>query len=331
MTHEMNRRQFAQISAGSAFLLSAFGFNVAAFAQDQTANASAVVTVTDGPGEDELTVVHAQGETTIKKNPGKIVSFDITSIQSIEFLGGSIAGAPVLASGGEFMTSDAEPVGSLFEPDYEAVNAIAPDLIIVAGRSAAVYSDLAKIAPTIDLSFGKNMMQSFAEISTALGHIIGAEDAASAAITEIEERVAVLQDAASDAGTGLVIMVSGGSVTALAPGNAQGGRGALVYDVLGIRPPIEELETATHGEPISFEFLLEHNPDWLFVIDRDAAVGDEGQSAEQVLDNDIMHETVAYQSGHIVYVNSFDWYIISGASIPSFGRMLDEMDTAFGI
>lgn len=33
-------------------------------------------------------------------------------------------------------------IGTLFEPDYEAVNAAEPDLIIVAGRSAAKYGEL---------------------------------------------------------------------------------------------------------------------------------------------------------------------------------------------
>lgn len=333
MTLEMNRRKFAQVSAGTAGLMAAFGLNKLAVAQDASPEASpetlSIISVTEGPGEDELTLVHAQGETVIKKNPEKIVSFDVASIQSIEYLGGSLAGVPDITQDDAF-SSDAEVVGSLFEPDYEAINALAPDLIIVAGRSAAAYPDLAKIGPTIDLSFGDGMVESFSQITTALGAILGAEEEAATAIAEVEDRVASLQESAQNIGTGMVVMVSGGSVTALAPGNARAGRGALIYEVIGVKPPIEDLETATHGEPISFEFLLEHNPDWLFVIDRDNATGDDGQPAEEVLDNEIIHETSAWQNDQIVYLNPFDWYIISGASIPSFHRMLDEMDAAFG-
>lgn len=329
MSLEMNRRKF---TVGSAALVSAFGLGKLAFAQDSSPEASPesadVITVTEGPGEDELTIVHAQGETVVKKNPEKIVSYDVASIQSIEALGGTLAGVPELTQEGVW-ESDAETVGSLFEPDYEAVNAMAPDLIIVAGRSAAVYPDLAKIAPTIDVSFGPDMLGSFGQITTALGAILGAEEEAAAAVADVEDRVATLKEQAADAGTGLIVMVSGGSVTALAPGNARGGRGALIYSVLGIQPPLEDIETATHGEPISFEFLLEHNPDWLFVIDRDAATGGDGQPAQEVLDNEIMHETAAWQNDQVVYLDPFDWYIITGASVPSFGRMLDEMDAAF--
>ena len=331
MTLEMNRRK---LMGGTAALMAAFGLNRIATAQDASPEASPEVapnvSFTEGPGEGEITIVHAQGETVVKKNPEKIVSFDVAAIQTIEYLGGTLAGAPDLTQEGAY-ESDAEIVGSLFEPDYEALNALAPDVIFISGRSAEAYPDLSNIAPTVDLTFGDGMVESFANVTNLLGAVLGAEDEAAAAVAEVEERVAVLQAAAPDAGTGLVIMVSGGSLTALAPGNARAGRGALIYQVIGIKPPLEDIESATHGEPISFEFLLEHNPDWLFVIDRDNATGtEEGQPAEEVLDNEIMHETSAWQNDQIVYLNPFDWYIITGASVPSFNRMLDEMDVVFG-
>ena len=335
MIFELNRRTFLQVSAASAATISAGGLQSLVKAQDASPEASSeatpVISVIQGPGENELTVIHAQGETVIQKNPQKIISFDVASIETIEALGGSLAGVPEIASSDAYFTSRADYVGTLAEPDYEAVNALAPDLIIIAGRSAAAYGDLSKIAPTIDVSFGSSMMDSFQQITLVLGVIIGNEEGATSAIAEIEDRVTALKESSINAGSALVVMVSAGSVTALAPYNARGGRGALIYDVLGLLPPVDDLETATHGEPISFEFLLEHNPDWLFVIDRDNATGEEGQPAAEVLDNDIIHETTAYQNDQIVYVDPFDWYIITGASIPSFDRMLAEIESAFGL
>ena len=333
MTLEMNRRTLVQGAAGTAALMSAVGLTRFAVAQDASPEASPeaapVITVTEGPGEDELTVTHAQGETVVKKNPETVVSFDVASIQTIEYLGGTLAGVPEITGEGAY-TSDAEIVGSLFEPDYEAINAMAPDVIFIAGRSAEAYPDLSAIAPTIDLSFGDGMVESFESITLGLGQIFDNTAEAEAAIADVKDRVEALRATAADAGTAMVVMVSGGSVTALAPGNARAGRGALIYEVLGMTPPVEDLETATHGEPISFEFLLEHNPDWLFVIDRDVATGGDGQPAAEVLDNDIVHETTAYQNEQIIYVDPFDWYIITGASVPSFDRMLTEIETALG-
>jgi len=75
---------------------------------------------------------------------------------------------------------------------------------------------------------------------------------------------------------------------------------------------------------------LRHDPDWLFVIDRDAAIGTEGaQPAAQVLDNELMHQTKAWQQGHVVYLDPFNWYIISGAGLSSANEMLDEIASAY--
>ena len=90
------------------------------------------------------------------------------------------------------------------------------------------------------------------------------------------------------------------------------------------------METATHGEPISFEFLLQYDPQWLFVIDRDAAIGTEdAQPAAAVLDNELTHQTNAWQDGQIVYLNPFNWYIVSGAGLTSANDMLDELNAAY--
>jgi hypothetical protein len=66
------------------------------------------------------------------------------------------------------------------------------------------------------------------------------------------------------------------------------------------------------------------------VIDRDLAAGSEaGQPAEQVLDNDIVHRSRAWQNDHTVYLNPFDWYIITGAGLNSAQRLLAELEAAF--
>jgi iron complex transport system substrate-binding protein len=169
-----------------------------------------------------------------------------------------------------------------------------------------------------------DLRQNVQVLSTIFGTEVKGEDLLASVDTRIEE----LQSAAASAGTGLVIMVSGGELTALAPG---GHRGGLIYTTLGIAPPVEDVEAATHGEAISFEFLLEHNPDWLFVIDRDVATGEaEGASAEEVLDNNLVHETTAWQEGQIVYLDPFTWYITMGG-VTSVQEMLGQLETAFGL
>ena len=103
----------------------------------------------------EITVTHAQGETTLPGIPEKVVSFDFAAIETLEAIGVDVAGLPgsnLPAHLEKYASDDYAKVGSLFEPDYEALAALEPDLIIVAGRSSGAYEELAKIAPTVDLS-----------------------------------------------------------------------------------------------------------------------------------------------------------------------------------
>ena len=88
------------------------------------------------------------------------------------------------------------------------------------------------------------------------------------------------------------------------------------------------LSVASHGDAISFEFIAQTNPDWLFVIDRGAAIGAEGQSAKETLDNPLVAETTAAQKDQIVYLNAGDAYI-AGGGYQALMEMLDQVDTAF--
>ena len=140
------------------------------------------------------------------------------------------------------------------------------------------------------------------------------------ALAEIEDKIAQTQDAAADAGTGLIVLTSGGEVTAFGPGSRFG----WLHDELGVTPAIEDVEAATHGDPVSFEFLLETDPDRLFVVDRDAATGEGTQSAEQILDNEIVAQTTAWSAGQVVYLDPAPWYIVM-SGLTSVGTMIDQI------
>ncbi len=275
----------------------------------------------------EITVSHAQGEAVIPANPEVVLSFDLASVDTLDALGIEVTGLPKSNLSGaleKYSGDEYVDIGTLFEPDYEAVNAAQPDLIIVAGRSAAALPELSQIAPTIDLTpSGTDFIGDLTTTTTVLAEIFGKQDEAAAILAGINEQVAALQAGAAGAGSALVIMTSGGEVTALAPG---GNRGGLIYNTLGFTPPIEDVAEATHGEAISFEFLLEANPDWLFVIDRDVAIGGEaGEAAAQVLDNELVHETTAWQNDQIIYLNPYNWYIV-GSGLSTVQSMLDELE-----
>ena len=215
-------------------------------------------------------------------------------------------------------------VGSLFEPDYEAVNALAPDLFIIAGRSSGAYEDLSAIAPTVDLSNDwADFVPSVKANSLLLGEIFGKTEDVEAMIADLDASIARFRQNADEIGTALIIMSSGGEITAYGPGSRFG----LVHDTLGVAPAVVDVEAATHGDAVSFEFLLETDPDWLIVLDRDAAIGQQADSARQVLDNELMHQTSAWQNDRIVYVDSARWYVTNGG-IANLDAVVDELADA---
>lgn len=303
----------------------AFMASAATFALVASAPISRIAAQESG----EIEITHAQGETTVPLNPQVVLSFDLASVDTLDKLGVKVAGLPKSNLGGDFArfdTDDYLDIGTLFEPDYEAVAAAKPDLIIVANRSADTLPELSKIAPTIDLS-GENVdfLGDLNKQVALLASIFGKETEAAALLAEIDTQIAELNETTADAGTALIILTAGGELTAIAPGSIRGG---LIYDTLGLETPIDDLDAATHGEAISFEFLLEHNPDWLFVFDRDAVTGEEGSAAEEVLDNAIVHETTAWQNDQIVYLDPYNWYIVM-TGLGTVQAMIAELNTAF--
>jgi iron complex transport system substrate-binding protein len=260
----------------------------------------------------DITVTHAQGETTLQGVPEKVVVFDYAALDTLRVMGIEVAGVPgsnLPPSLSEYGADTYAKVGSLFEPDYEAVAALEPDLIIVAGRSSAAYPQLAPIAPTVDLSNNwTDFVNSVKANTETLGQIFGKDAEADALIAAYEEVAAPLRAEAGNLGRVMVILTNAGEVTDFGPGSRFG----FVFDDLGMTPAVSEVAAETHGDAISFEYILETNPDWLIVIDRDAATGTQGGAAEQVLDNELVAQTTAWQQGHVVYVDPARWYIING-------------------
>jgi iron complex transport system substrate-binding protein len=269
--------------------------------------------------EDEEPVLE---ETTVEvpKNPERIVAFDMASLDTIGALGGEVAGAPLDSVPDyleQYLADDAFNAGTLFEADLVEIESQQPDLIVIGGRSSALYEDLSEIAPTVDLSLRGSYTENLERNATFLGEVLGAEDEAAAAIDEVEAGIEEARAVTADAGTGLGLMVSGGELSAMAPAgddaSGRGARGGLIYDAFGVQPVVDDIEAATHGEPVSFEFLLETDPDYLWVVDRDAATDAEGaQPAAAVLDNDIVKQTTAFKDDHIVYLDPTAWYIVFG-------------------
>lgn len=96
---------------------------------------------------------------------------------------------------------------------------------------------------------------------------------------------------------------------------------------ISARPP--DIDTSTHGNEASFEFIVEKNPDYIFVMDRDAAIGTDGaQLAQEIMENELVMGTDAYKNGHLVYLaHPAVWYTAEGG-ITALDLMLKDLESS---
>jgi iron complex transport system substrate-binding protein len=160
---------------------------------------------------------------------------------------------------------------------------------------------------------------------TTLAEVFGEEDAVAERLDALDTRIAEVREAAGDAGEALFVMTSAGELSAYGPDTRFG----FVYNELGVTPADENLTAADHGDAISFEYLAETDPDLLLVLDRDAAIGESGAAAEQVLDTDLVRSTSAWENDGVHYLDSAVWYIAPNG-LPSVETMVEEIATAVG-
>lgn len=276
--------------------------------------------------QERLAVDHAQGTTALSSPPERVIVFDLGALDTLDALGVPVAGVPsgpkppALAGYEEH-----ETVGTLFEPDLEAVNRLGPDLIVVGARSAPSYAALSQLAPTVDLSVDpEDFLPSAMETIRTLGLIFGKEAAAEARLAALRDDVAALREAAAGAGTGLVVMTTGGRMSAYGPESRFG----AIHGAFGVPPAAPELAGGPHGQAVSFEFIAQANPDWLFVIDRDAAIGRQGEASAQLLDNAVVGATTAWKKGQVVQLNAGDWYL-AGGGLGALERSVAALREAF--
>ena len=314
----LRSRRGAGIAALATAALLAAGCGAStADAGNSTGETSASASAT-GP----VSITDAQGRTVeVPANPKTVVAIDWSVIRTLTDLGVEVDAVPVPNSA---LPADlakyekATQVGTLFEPDYEAIAAMNPDLVIVGSRSGTpeIVKEFEKFAPAvIDMSVrSKSPADTFTlttERVTQLGSIFGKQQQASDLMAKIATDIAKVKKSATDSGkTAMVVQVSDGTVSAYGPGSRFG----TVYEDFGYKPTGAPLDDkGGHGEEISQEFFVQYNPGVLFVLDRAKVVGQKQAPALDVLNNGLVGTTDAAKDKKIVEIDGFSWYIATSA------------------
>ncbi len=264
-------------------------------------------------------------------DPKRIAVLDMASLDILDNLG---MGDRVVGSAStslEYLTDyvDNEEVanlGTIKEADLEAVMECDPDVIFIGGRLASSYDALSEIAPVVFLSTDSELgiVKSVTKNAETIASMFGLEDEVSKKTEGFDERIKALKKTA-EGKTALVGMTTSGSFNLM--GND--GRCSIVGREVGFENLTAAESTSTHGNEASFETVVEKNPDYIFVMDRDSAIGADGaQTAKEIVENELVMGTDAYKNGRIIYLeHPAVWYTAEGG-ITALNIMLSDLENA---
>lgn len=264
-------------------------------------------------------------------DPERIAILDMACLDIIDSLG---VGDRVVGSAStsldylqDYVTDEnIENLGTIKEADMEAVMACEPDVIFIGGRLSSSYDTLSEIAPVVYLSTDTEIgvVESVRKNASTIAAMFGLEDQVDELMADFDERIETLE-AFAEGKTAIVGMCTSGSFNVL--GND--GRCSMIGREIGFENVGVDAnaDTSTHGNEASFEYVVEKNPDYIFVMDRDAAIGTDGaQLAQDIMENELVQGTDAYKNGQLVYLeHPAVWYTAEGG-VQALDLMLQDLE-----
>lgn len=287
----------------------------------ETAETTQAETTAAAKSEEALTVeikdIH--GLVTVPVNPQKVISLDNRTYETLSDWGIELVAAPkgVMPADSPYVTDESVlDIGNHREPNLEIIAASDPDLVIVGQRFASYYEEIKKLVPNavvIDLNFdvseeadspGENLVNGLKDSTVALGKIFNKNKEAEQLTADFDQAIEAAKSAYNGTDTIMSVVVSGGNIGFSAPHS--GRVWGPMYEVFGWVPALDiDNTTSDHqGDDISVEAIAQSNPDWIFVLDRDAAVSSttDAVPAQDVIDQSpALKNVTAVTEGHIVY------------------------------
>ncbi len=231
-------------------------------------------------------------------------------------------------------------LGGIGQPNFEAIGAAKPDLILVDGTSVnnnpPVVEALKQIAPVVYTGYaGGEWRTNFRNVAAALGKAEQGEQV----IADYEKRVAEARTALQPVSDKTFSVVRWqGTAPALILKELPAGQ-ALVD--LGLkRPPAQDTFGRGHSEPVSLENLQQIDADYMFFgtlggssVSNPNAGGSAGldgartalEAAEQVPG---FTRLAAHRSGRIILVDGSAWTSTGGPLLMN--RLIDDVRKALG-
>lgn len=320
-------------------LLLAAGLTAYSESAGSAADAQETVTAVSSQSEEKpetIAITALDGnrqETSVEVpfDPRRIAILDMASLDILDNLG---LGDRVVGSASttldylqDYVTDESVAnLGTIKEADLEAVMACQPDIIFIGGRLSSSYDALSEIAPVVYLSTDTELgvVGSVEKNASVIASIFGLEDQVDSLMADFKDRLQTLADFA-EGKTAVIGMCTSGGFNVL--GND--GRCSLIGVEAGFENLCNDDVTSTHGNESSFELLVSLDPDYIFVMDRDSAIGTEGaQLAKDIMENELVMGTRAWQEGNLVYLeHPAVWYTAEGG-ITALDVMISDLEGA---
>lgn len=267
-----------------------------------------------------LTLESNLGAFTLEEPAESIVLLDNRAFRLAEEWGvtPSAAARELIRPDLEMRTDESIPnVGNHREPNLEMIVAAEPDLVISGQRFTSFNEQIAALVPdAVVVDFSPRDGEPFAEElrrhTTAMGQLLGHEEEAATLVEEFDAAIARATAAYEPTETVMAVITSGGEINYAAPftGRSLG----PIFEMIGLTPALEVDNSSTdhEGDDISVEAIADSNPDWLIVMDRDAAVGaNSGEvytpAAELLADSAALQNVTAVQQDQIVYMPQYTY------------------------
>lgn len=297
---------------------------VSACGDDETASTAAEVMSTEAAAPaaaSPRTVEHAMASTRIEGTPKRVVVLDTGELDSVVGLGIKPVGAveAITGDGLPAYLGDAvegvELVGTIEQPNVEAIAALKPDLILSSKiRHEAIYDELSRVAPTVFTEeVGVTWKENFALHAEALGKV----DAATALQAEYDQKAKALgAELGADAPTLSVVRSVGDEVRIYQNANFLG---TILKDAGVPRPePQDEDEFNATATP-------ENIPDLegdVMVLSR---FGDDHRLLGKLQDNRLWDRLAVVKAEKVYEVPDDLWFL--GIGNVAARKVLDELRT----
>ncbi len=284
-----------------------------------------------------VTITDNDGEKTVPAEAKSVVAtdnrtFETLSDWGVELKAGAVSLMPETIE--YTKNKDIIDLGSHREPNLEAVVEVNPDLIINGQRFTQHANKLKELAPNatlvnLDPRDGQPLDKELERQTTVLGEVFNKKDEAAKLNADLEAAKKRVTDAYDSKDTVMGLIASGGKFGYSAP--KTGRTVGPMFDFLNLTPALDVPEASTdhEGDDVSVEAIAKSNPDWIIVMDRDAAVAadEEGyKPAKELLENsEALKNVTAAKKGQVLIMPS-DTYTNEG--IQTYTEFLNQFADA---